>query len=45
MRKSRKKREREREWEKSSRGNGLESEISMKKWKNNGFDMKFISSC
>ena len=25
--------------------NGLESEISMKKWKNNGFDMKFISSC
>ena len=25
--------------------NGLESEISMKKWKNNGFDKKFISSC
>jgi len=25
--------------------NDLESEISMKKWKNNGFDMKFISSC
>jgi len=25
--------------------NGLQSEISMKKWKNNGFDMKFISSC
>ena len=24
---------------------GLESEISMEKWKNNGFDMKFISSC
>ena len=25
--------------------NGLESEISRKKWRKNGLDMKFISSC